>query len=209
MSDQSRRKLLKSIAAGSGAIVAGKSLPESWSRPVVDSVLLPAHAQTSPAVYAANLASLAMLESEIKQAGNDRGLINALIPDANAQYEDPVNYLCITVLGGVFYGRFAREYSPEHIDEYSNSGGTLGNTLELSLFSGCGNGILPPMLTVSNPTPTGVDFTLDYGTGPINGTLPLGDCSIVPEGVCLLPSDIAIKDNFSPVDEQEILRKIA
>ena len=34
MSDQSRRKPLKSIAAGSGAIVAGKSLPESWSRPM-------------------------------------------------------------------------------------------------------------------------------------------------------------------------------
>lgn len=46
-SNESRRKLLKSVAAGSGAIVAGKSLPESWSRPVVDSVMLPAHAQTS------------------------------------------------------------------------------------------------------------------------------------------------------------------
>ena len=46
-SSESRRKLLKSIAAGSGAIVAGKSLPESWTRPVVDSVMLPAHAQTS------------------------------------------------------------------------------------------------------------------------------------------------------------------
>ena len=46
-SSVSRRKLLKSIAAGSGAIVAGKSLPESWSRPVVGSVMLPAHAQTS------------------------------------------------------------------------------------------------------------------------------------------------------------------
>ena len=49
MSDKSRRKLLKSIAAGSGAIVTGKSLPESWSRPVVDAVMLPVHAQTSPA----------------------------------------------------------------------------------------------------------------------------------------------------------------
>jgi hypothetical protein len=47
-SQESRRKLLKSIAAGSGAIVAGKSLPENWKRPVVDSVMLPAHAQTSP-----------------------------------------------------------------------------------------------------------------------------------------------------------------
>ena len=44
---ESRRKLLKSIAAGSGAIVAGKSLPDSWSKPIVDSVMLPAHAQTS------------------------------------------------------------------------------------------------------------------------------------------------------------------
>jgi hypothetical protein len=47
MSDASRRKLLKSIATGSGAIVAGKSLPESWSKPIVDSVVLPAHAKTS------------------------------------------------------------------------------------------------------------------------------------------------------------------
>ena len=47
-SNESRRKLLKSIAAGSGAIVAGKSLPEKWTKPVVESVLLPAHAQSSP-----------------------------------------------------------------------------------------------------------------------------------------------------------------
>ena len=43
----SRRKLLKGLAAGGGAVIAGKSLPESWSRPVVDSVMLPAHAITS------------------------------------------------------------------------------------------------------------------------------------------------------------------
>ena len=47
-SNHSRRKLLKSIAAGSGAVVIGKSLPDSWSKPVVDSVVLPVHAQTSP-----------------------------------------------------------------------------------------------------------------------------------------------------------------
>ncbi len=47
--DGSRRKLLKSVAAGSGAILAGKSLPDKWASPVVNSVILPAHAQTSPA----------------------------------------------------------------------------------------------------------------------------------------------------------------
>jgi len=46
-SNDSRRKLLKSIAAGSGAVVAGKSLPESWSKPVINSVMLPAHAETT------------------------------------------------------------------------------------------------------------------------------------------------------------------
>lgn len=46
-SGDSRRKLLKSIAAGSGAIVAGKSAPESWSKPVIDAVMLPAHAETT------------------------------------------------------------------------------------------------------------------------------------------------------------------
>jgi hypothetical protein len=47
MSDKKRRKLLKSIAAGSGAVITGKTLPESWTRPMVDSVALPAHAETS------------------------------------------------------------------------------------------------------------------------------------------------------------------
>lgn len=47
MSEQNRRKVLKSIAAGGGAIVAGKSLPESWSKPVVNAVMLPAHAETT------------------------------------------------------------------------------------------------------------------------------------------------------------------
>jgi len=47
MSDKRRRKLLKSIAAGSGAVITGKTLPELWTRPIVDSVALPAHATTS------------------------------------------------------------------------------------------------------------------------------------------------------------------
>ena len=47
MKNEKRRKLLKSIAIGSGAVIAGKTLPENWSKPVVDAVMLPAHAQTS------------------------------------------------------------------------------------------------------------------------------------------------------------------
>jgi len=53
-SGDDRRKLLKSIVAGSGVIVAGKSIPKNWSRPVVDSVMLPAHAQTSISINNSN-----------------------------------------------------------------------------------------------------------------------------------------------------------
>jgi hypothetical protein len=44
----SRRRLLKALTAGgAGAAITAKLLPASWTRPVVDSVLLPAHAQAT------------------------------------------------------------------------------------------------------------------------------------------------------------------
>jgi hypothetical protein len=48
---KSRRKLLKSIAIGGGAIAVAKTLPESWTKPVIDSVMLPAHGQASITTY--------------------------------------------------------------------------------------------------------------------------------------------------------------
>jgi hypothetical protein len=42
-----RRRLLKQAMAG--GIVGVALLPERWVRPVVDAVIVPAHAQTSPA----------------------------------------------------------------------------------------------------------------------------------------------------------------
>ncbi|MGA8259036.1 MAG: hypothetical protein WB783_02365 [Arenicellales bacterium] len=46
-SKQSRRRMLKSMALGTGAMVAGENTPARWAKPMVNSVLLPAHAQTS------------------------------------------------------------------------------------------------------------------------------------------------------------------
>ena len=41
-----RRRLIKALGAG-GVVVAGKDIPEQWSTPFVESVLIPAHAQTT------------------------------------------------------------------------------------------------------------------------------------------------------------------
>ena len=45
---ESRRKVLRSLGGAAGALGAASQAPESWTRPVVESVILPAHAQTSP-----------------------------------------------------------------------------------------------------------------------------------------------------------------
>ena len=42
--NNNRRNVLKSIAIGAGSALAGKTLPESWSRLATDSVIPPAHA---------------------------------------------------------------------------------------------------------------------------------------------------------------------
>jgi len=46
-SKAARRLILKSLAASGGGVIASKAIPKSWTRPVIDSVLLPAHASTS------------------------------------------------------------------------------------------------------------------------------------------------------------------
>jgi hypothetical protein len=42
-----RRKLLKSLTVGGAAAVTAKSMPEEWTKPLVNGVSLPAHAQTT------------------------------------------------------------------------------------------------------------------------------------------------------------------
>ena len=44
---EGKRRLLKTLVAGGGVYSAVKLMPESWTKPVVESTLLPAHAQAS------------------------------------------------------------------------------------------------------------------------------------------------------------------
>lgn len=45
--NKARRRILQGLTVG-GAIVSARSLPEQWTRPLVEAVTLPAHAQISP-----------------------------------------------------------------------------------------------------------------------------------------------------------------
>ena len=44
---EDRRSKLKQILTGGGVIAGGAAIPNQWSRAVVESVVLPAHAQTT------------------------------------------------------------------------------------------------------------------------------------------------------------------
>ncbi|MGA8262551.1 MAG: hypothetical protein WB783_20255 [Arenicellales bacterium] len=43
----SKRRLVKALTASAGALAAANMLPSQWIKPVVDTTMLPAHAQTS------------------------------------------------------------------------------------------------------------------------------------------------------------------
>ena len=221
-SSESRRKLLKSIAAGSGAIVAGKSLPEEWARPVVDSVMLPVHAQTSteapseaPSFVSAGgpLPPRVSLDSESLFAD----LSDALVPEAKANGFDPeipciVNNGDGTVVVDVLVGGdhfqetvtvgAAKVFMPPCESEEAgfdfNSFGLINDAhavflnVEVQIDSIDGNAI--GVLYVESS-----EYIID---------LPPGPCKSAP---CtqIFPSDRNIKENFSAVDEQEILNKVA
>jgi hypothetical protein len=51
--EMDRRPLLKAIGAGVGGGAALALLPKSWTRPVLHSVIVPAHAAASPAATTA------------------------------------------------------------------------------------------------------------------------------------------------------------
>jgi hypothetical protein len=83
MSDKtkhSRRRLLRAVAGAGGLVTAGRLLPETWTRPVVDAVSLPAHAQTSGSYYGV----VPIPENEIN-GQIQRSLIDLIIPAAHAQ----------------------------------------------------------------------------------------------------------------------------
>lgn len=88
---ENRRKLLKTVAAGGGAIIAGKTLPENWARPAVESVVLPAHARTSMGPFSGTM--MASLDSDSLLAR----AVDSLVPNAHADNPDYYDFSwCIT-----------------------------------------------------------------------------------------------------------------
>lgn len=95
-----RRKLLKGLVAGGGAIVAGKSLPESWSRPVVDAMMLPAHAQTSNVISFTSSTVLTAIPTDNQVVRLLGGVINKAHAQDYSDVDHFVDKVCIKANAG-------------------------------------------------------------------------------------------------------------
>jgi hypothetical protein len=124
---ENRRKLLKSIAIGSGVIVAGRSLPESWSRPVVGSVMLPAHAATSPATCEGVYSGVASGTSNIPFANCVSTGSVSFPSQAVVVAIDPAGQITATYSGGAMTltAQSGNSFTLERVVGTSTSNGTF------------------------------------------------------------------------------------
>jgi len=88
-----RRRLLKALAGAGGVFTAGKLLPEQWTRPVVDAVTLPAHAQTSATYF-----GVVDPGNQGKAPRAEDSILDLVVPNAHAQGRGSV-YICVLPLG--------------------------------------------------------------------------------------------------------------
>lgn len=110
-SRQERRRSLKQILAGGGVAGAAFMVPGQWAKPVVERVMLPAHAQTTGALFAGGTTLIAFADpadgsDEIPRlADEDHHLIDHLLSAAHAGGEGPVKIddievdVCVEDLG--------------------------------------------------------------------------------------------------------------
>jgi hypothetical protein len=90
-----RRSLLKAIAGAGSLYTAGKLLPETWTRPVVDAVSLPAHAQTS-GTYFDEVVVPFIVDGGSPGGG---GILDLIVPTAHAQTASTRGYICVVPSG--------------------------------------------------------------------------------------------------------------
>jgi len=100
---KSRRELLATIAAPTTVVTTGVVLPSKWMKPVVESVMLPAHAQTTSNTLVAGAGqSVASNESELSGEALVEALRNKMFSPANA-----LAVGCVEVLGRCITFKFS------------------------------------------------------------------------------------------------------
>ena len=166
-----RRRLLRVLAGAGGVVATGALLPEKWTQPLVNRVLVPAHAQAPAISYSGG--SSGSGPGPAAREGLGHRILNAVIPPANAAdgpngfLQSPIN-VCIDGAGAT---RTVRIFSC--CDGGSGQSATLDvqdNTMkgfvgDCEVFAEFTGGVWEVEVSSENPCPGGL-FKVDASTTP-------------------------------------------
>ncbi len=196
-SNDSRRKLLKSIAAGSGAVVAGKSLPESWSKPVINSVMLPAHAETTDGSGSSSgdtttTAPLSTSYSHDLRFSTSDGrnevledVLSVLVQDAHACCSPSLGAMCVDTSNAPNFTATVLISDGRTSGFFTGNGTIAGGAAPLSIEGGC-DWWGTVTITVSSADQSGAAYTVTVNNGEqiASGTASVGDSCPTNPGEC-------------------------
>jgi len=148
---EKRRQMLKTMAVGGGAVIAGKTAPTEWTKPVIDSVLIPAHAQASMCMVSMTVQATALI------GGGDTQIpLGNYAPGAHTT--PAFNAANISVVPTISV----------------NPGITDAFALEVNVNGGDINVQAPPFNSTTPPT----SYTEVLTPDPANGVLNFADISV-------------------------------
>jgi hypothetical protein len=180
-----RRRALK-LLLGGGVVGSAATLPTRWTRPVVESVILPAHAQLSGPHSYSGSGTLTPVGA-MMGAADPGGLLDLLVPTAAAGTPVPesLNYdICIVVTDGTANVHINVVDSP--ICTFIGSGAVGGGTIDLPDCGPYSSAACTVMLNADQTEATGSFGAVFGAEGPYAGdyTAP------VMAGICMLPTVI-------------------
>ena len=170
----SRRKLLRVLAGAGGVVATGALLPEKWTQPLVNRVLVPAHAQATALSYSGG--------SSAQIGGLGHRILNAVIPTANANGLLPIN-VCIDGAGAT---RTVRIFSC--CDGGSGQSATLGvqnNTMngpvgDCTVDAEFTGGVWVVVVRSDNDCPGGAFVAVDASANPAPSRLSRAVEAVIP-----------------------------
>jgi hypothetical protein len=190
IANATRRRLFKALIGTGAAVVAGRTLPEQWMRPVVEAVIVPAHAQATGIVFGgAGLAAapLGLLtDHRTRFARLTDTVLDVLAPKALATAQ-PTSTVCAVQSGNMIDVTLQRSQNNVRRQGLLNTDGTPGTLSPIAKSANCPATVATLSAFVSGFT-AGVGFTLNVTTGssfsvyvPLVGTCP-GFATL--DGVC-------------------------
>ncbi len=173
-----RRRALLGLAGG---VVGASQLPTTWTKPVVDSVILPAHAQTTvvpttpaPTTTLPIINFRGQFSVDVNFVGIDQPqeglhatILDTVIPKAHAGFRISPADMCIEVNGTSFTATLL----VNNDILFTGSGTVGGGPVTMTDVDGCTS--VPTELSVNSASSGGADYTLS-GFYSTSGMLPTG-----------------------------------